>query len=105
MMGINICTRSVFSVNNKLVLWVLQCLMRFIKLIHKIIPYLLLGEQLCVHHLDLDRNQSKGLKCKTPSISVVVLNKKANKQKFTDALTKHTKKKKLDAIFPSILWV
>lgn len=35
--------------------------------------YLLLGEQLRVHHLDLDGNQSQGLKRQATSISVIVL--------------------------------
>lgn len=38
------------------------------------IPHLLPSEQLSAHHLDLDRNQSEGLKCQTASVSVVVLN-------------------------------
>lgn len=37
------------------------------------IPYLLLSEHLYVHHLDLNRNQSEGLKCQAASVSVVVL--------------------------------
>ena len=46
------------------------------------ILYLLLSEQLCVHHLDLDRDQSEGLKGQTPSVSVVVLHTIKNKRFF-----------------------
>lgn len=47
------------------------------------IPYLLLGEQLCVHHLDLDRYQSERIKGQAPSVSVVVLHapRREHKQK------------------------
>lgn len=38
--------------------------------------YLLLSEQLRVHHFDLDGNQSEGLECQTTPVSVVILNTK-----------------------------
>ena len=48
------------------------------------IPYLLLSELLCVHHLDLDWDQSEGLKCQTASVSVVVLHAHQPEQKHND---------------------
>lgn len=54
------------------------------------VPHLFLSEQLCVHHLDLDRNQSEGLKCQTPSASVVVLNTQTRKHKHYIKVAENT---------------
>lgn len=48
------------------------------RLIHVFNSYLLLGEQCCVDHFHLNRNQSQGLKRQATSVPVVVL--KENKE-------------------------
>lgn len=53
-------------------------------------PHLLLSEQLCVHHLDLDRDQSEGLECQTPSVSVVVLHTNTDENKYKNFLQQIT---------------
>lgn len=60
-----------------------------LNIIRLYIPHLLLSQQLRVHHLDLDGNQSERLKCQTPSVSVVVLCTQTGEQlkKFQNSFT------------------
>lgn len=44
------------------------------------IPHLFLSEKLCVHHLDLYRDQGEGLERQTAPVSVVVLETQRREQ-------------------------